>query len=105
MENNHFEKDRLNFLSKQKFFCNKKLPEALSLAEERLTRFPLDVDARVIAGNVFIGMGRIDESRNILREVEKIISGLSLIYVRMADTYGEKGLNRTRFFAIRSLFP
>jgi len=95
MENNDSEKDRVNFLSEAEILLQQnKLPEALSLAEERLKRLPLDFDARVIAGNAFIGMGRVDETRNILREVEIIISGLSLIYVRMGDIYGEKGFYR-----------
>jgi tetratricopeptide (TPR) repeat protein len=95
MENNDSEKDRVNFLSEAEILLQQnKLPEALILVEERLKRVPLDVDARVIAGNVFIGIGRIDEARNILREVEEIISGLSLIYVRMGDIYGEKGFHR-----------
>jgi tetratricopeptide (TPR) repeat protein len=95
MENNDSEKDRVNFLSEAEILLQQnKLPEALSLAEERLKRLPLDVDARVIAGNVFIGMGRVDEARDVLREVGEIISGLSLIYVRMGDIYGEKGFYR-----------
>jgi tetratricopeptide (TPR) repeat protein len=95
MENNDSEKDRINFLSEAETLLQQnKLPEALSLAEARLRRLPLDVDARVIAGSVYIGMGRVDEARDILREVEKIISGLSLIYVRMGDIYGGKGFYR-----------
>ncbi len=95
MENNDSEKDRLNFLSEAEILLQQnKLPEALSLAEARLRRLPLDVDARVIAGNVFIGMGKVDEARDILREVEEIISGLSLIYVQMGDIYGKKGFYR-----------
>jgi tetratricopeptide (TPR) repeat protein len=92
MENNESEKDRVNFLSEAEILLQQnKLREALSLAEARLRRLPLDVDARVIAGNVFIGMGRVDEATDVLREVEEIISGLSLIYVRMGDIYGKKG--------------
>jgi len=92
MENNESEKDRVNFLSETEILLQQnKLPEALSLAEARLRLLPLDVDARVIAGNVFLGMGRVDEARDILREVEEIISDLSLIYVRMGDIYGGKG--------------
>ncbi len=95
MENNESEKDRVNFLSAAEILLQQnKLSEALTLAEERLARLPLDVDARVITGNVFIGMGRLDEARDVLREVEEIISGLSLIYVRMGDIYAEKGFYR-----------
>jgi tetratricopeptide (TPR) repeat protein len=95
MDNNNVEKDRMNFLDQAKDLLQHNMfSEALSLAEARLVRLPLDVDARVIVGNVFIGMGRVDEARDVLREVEEIISGLSLIYVRMGDIYGEKGFYR-----------
>jgi tetratricopeptide (TPR) repeat protein len=95
MNNNNAEKDRVNFLSEAEILLQQnKFPEALSLAEARLRRLPLDVDARVIASNVFIGMGRVDDARDILRKVEEIISGLSLIYVRMGDIYAEKGFYR-----------
>jgi thioredoxin-like negative regulator of GroEL len=80
MDNNNAEKDRMNFLDQaEDLLQHNMFSEALSLAEARLARLPLDVDARVIAGNVFIGMGRVDEVRDVLREVEKIISGLSLV--------------------------
>ena len=63
MENNDSEKDRINFSSEAETLLQQnKLPEALSLAEARLRRLPLDVDARVIVGSVFIGMGRVDEA-------------------------------------------
>jgi tetratricopeptide (TPR) repeat protein len=95
MDNNNAEKDRMNFLDQaEDLLQHNMFSEALSLAEARLARLPLDVDARVIAGNVFIGMGRVDEVRDVLREVEKIISGLSLVYVRVGDIYREKGFYR-----------
>ncbi|MGA2526392.1 MAG: tetratricopeptide repeat protein [Smithellaceae bacterium] len=95
MDNNNAEKDRMNFLDQaEDLLQHNMFSEALSLAEARLARLPLDVDARVIASNVFIGMGRVDEARDVLREVEKIISGLSLVYVRVGDIYREKGFYR-----------
>ena len=95
MENNNAEKDRMNFLDQVgDLLQHDMFPEALSLAEARLALFPLDVDARIIAGNVFISMGRADEARDVLRKVEEIISSLSLIYVRMGDIYAEKGSYR-----------
>ena len=95
MENNNFEEKRLKFLSEAEIFLQEgKLPEALSLAEARLKNFPLDVDARIIAVKALIGMGRVEETRNILHEVEEIISGLSLIYIRMGDIYGKKSFYR-----------
>lgn len=95
MENNNLEENRLKFLSEAEIFLQEgKLPEALSLAEARLKNFPLDVDARIIAVKALIGMGRVEETRNILHEVEEIISGLSLIYIRMGDIYGKKSFYR-----------
>ena len=95
MDNNNAEKDRMNFLDQaEDLLQHNMFSEALSLADARLARLPLDVDARVIASNVFIGMGRVDEARDVLREVEKIISGLSLVYVRVGDIYREKGFYR-----------
>jgi tetratricopeptide (TPR) repeat protein len=95
MDNNNAEKDRINFLNQAEDLLQRKmLSEALRLAEERLARLPLDIDARIIAGNVFIDMGRVDEARDVLRKVEEIISGLSLIYARMGDIYREKGFHR-----------
>jgi len=95
MENNNLEENRLKFLSEAEVFLQEsKLPEALSFAEARLKNFPLDVDARIVAVKALIGMGRVEETRNILHEVEEIISGLSLIYIRMGDIYGKKGFYR-----------
>ncbi|HDQ03377.1 MAG TPA: tetratricopeptide repeat protein [Deltaproteobacteria bacterium] len=89
------EEDRLFFLSEAEILLQQnKLPEALNLARERLRRFPFDVDARVIAAKVFIGMDNATEAQNILREVEDIISGLSTLYMRMGDIYLESGLHR-----------
>ncbi len=95
MDNNNAEKDRVTFVDQAKdLLQHNKFSEALNLAEARLARLPLDVDARAITGNVLIGMGRVDEAKDVLLEVEEIISGLSLIYVRMGDIYGEKGFYR-----------
>jgi tetratricopeptide (TPR) repeat protein len=95
MENNNSEKDRMNFLNEaEELLQQNMLPQALNLAEERLRSLPVDVDAHVIAGNALIGMGRINEARDILREVEEIISGLSLIYDRMGDIYRKKGFHQ-----------
>ena len=95
MDNNNFEEDRLNFLDKVESFLQQNLlSQAMAIAEERLKQFPADVDAHVIAGDVLVRMGRIDEARDILREVEEIISGLSFVYARMGDIYQKNGFNR-----------
>ena len=95
MGNNTFEKDHSNFLCEaEKLLEQNKLVEAFNLAGERLRFLPTDADAHVIAGNALIGMGQVNEARDILREVEEIISGLSLIYDRMGDIYREKGFHQ-----------
>ena len=94
MRNNNFEEDRTNFLCEaEKLFQQYELLEAFNLAEERLRSFPFDADAYVVAGNALIGMGRVDEARDILRDAGKIISRLSLVYDRMGDIYRENGFH------------
>ena len=94
MENNQFEKDRLLFVNQMESFLHEKmLPEAMSKAEERLSRIPLDVDARAFINLTLIAMERIEESRDILQGLEKDFSKLAFVYLRAADAYREKELN------------
>jgi tetratricopeptide (TPR) repeat protein len=67
------------------------LQEALILAEEQRRDNPLDVETLVILGDVFVRMGELDKARDILTEVDQIISGLSFVYARMADIYKRNG--------------
>jgi len=95
MENNQIDEERLVFVSQMETFLrDKKLSEALSMAEERLSRLASDIDARAFANLVLIAMGRIEESRDILQELEKDIARLAFVYLRAADTYREKGCNQ-----------
>lgn len=95
MKNNTFEEDGTNFLGKAKILLQQnKLQEAFNLAEERLRSLPADADAHVVAGNALLGMGRVDEARDVLRKVEEIISGLSLVFERMGDIYRKKGFHQ-----------
>ena len=95
MDNNNAEKDRMNFFDQaEDLLQHNMFSEALSLAEERLRSWPVDVDAHVVAGNALIGLGRVEEARDILQNVEELILGLSLIYVRMGDIYVKKGFYR-----------
>lgn len=68
------------------------LPEALILAEEQRRCNPLDVEANVLVGDILIRMGELDQARDMLTQVDQIISGLSFVYARMADIYRKKGL-------------
>jgi len=89
------EKNPSNFLCEaEKLFGQNKLQEAFNLAGERLRSFPADADAHVVAGNALLGMGRIGESRDVLREVGGIISELAFVYERMGDIYRKKGFHQ-----------
>jgi tetratricopeptide (TPR) repeat protein len=95
MKNNTFEEERSNFLDEaEKLLEQNKLQEAFNLAGERVRFFPADADAHVVAGRALLGMGRVDEARDVLREVGEIISGLALVYERMGDIYRKKGFHQ-----------
>jgi tetratricopeptide (TPR) repeat protein len=92
----------MNFLSQAENLLKQNLlSEALILAEEQRRCSPLDVEAHVIVGNILIRMGELDKARDMLMEVEQIISGLSFVYARMADIYRGKGLKSDAAFCYR----
>jgi thioredoxin-like negative regulator of GroEL len=64
----------------------------LALAQERLQRTPGDHDARVALCRVWIRQGRLDEAREMLREFEALLAGLSKIYASFGDLSLEKGM-------------
>ena len=80
---------------------NNHLPEALILAQEQRRCNPLDVEAHVVVGNILLRMGEFDKVRNMLTEVEQVISKLSSVYARMADIYGENGLKSDSAYCYR----
>jgi len=95
MERNNAEESQLSFLSEAEILLKQnKLFEALNFAESRLQQFPWDIDAYIIAAHAFIIMDKTDDAANILRKIEKKISDLSTIYIRLGDIYLEKGLYR-----------
>ena len=95
MERNTFEEEHFYFITKaEKLLEQNKLREAFNLAGERLRSFPADADAHVVAGNSLLGMGRVDEARNVLQEVGEIISGLAFVYDRLGDIYRKKGFHK-----------
>ncbi|MGV8058311.1 MAG: tetratricopeptide repeat protein [Smithellaceae bacterium] len=111
MENNQFEEDRLFFINQMEtLLSHEMLPEALGVAEERLARLSFDIDARVFINKVLIEMGRIEESRNILRRLDEDLNRLSFVYLRAADVYREKGLKQDavscyqKFLSLNPLF-
>ncbi|MGD0279973.1 MAG: tetratricopeptide repeat protein, partial [Smithella sp.] len=95
MKNNTFEGDRADFLDEsEELLRQNNLLEALNLATERLRSFPVDADAYMVLCNALIGMGRLDDVREALRNVGEIISGLTRVYERVGDAYREKGFHQ-----------
>jgi tetratricopeptide (TPR) repeat protein len=92
MEKNKLDDDLFLFLSEAKILLqqNKHL-EALVLAQNRLRQLPCDVDAYVVAAHAFIAMKNTEESENILKTIEDLITDLSSFYIRVGDIYREKG--------------
>jgi tetratricopeptide (TPR) repeat protein len=65
---------------------------AIALAEERLNRFPGDVDARIILGSSLIKTGNADEALKVLKSVEDDIIKWSNVFGCLGDIYHEKGI-------------
>jgi tetratricopeptide (TPR) repeat protein len=95
MKNNILDEDSADFLSEaEKLFRQNYLLKALNMGRERLESFPTDAAAYIVICKALIGVGRFDDVQEILREVGKIISGLTLVYERVGDAYREKGFHQ-----------
>jgi tetratricopeptide (TPR) repeat protein len=102
MENQNFEKERLVFLEQyQTLIHNKKYPEALALAEERLKRIPADADAYAAIGETLIAMGLMDEARELVLMAEKKISDMILVLTRLGNLFAEKGYEKDSQFCFQ----
>jgi len=71
-----------------------KFSSVLDLIKKHLLLMPGDADAYVITASALIGMGRIDEARDILKDVDKIISEFSFAFERIGDIYRKKGFHQ-----------
>ncbi|MHB8090103.1 MAG: tetratricopeptide repeat protein [Syntrophales bacterium] len=90
-ENNN--QGRRSFLVEMEpYFERNESQIVLNLAQERLKRIPDDLDSRIAICRVWLQQGRIDEARDMLGEMEDILSGLSQLYACMGDLYTKKGL-------------
>jgi tetratricopeptide (TPR) repeat protein len=95
MKNNKFEGEHVEFLNEsEELFRQNNLLKALNLATERLRYAPVDADAHIVMCDALIGMGRLDDAREVVRNLGEIISGLIRIYERVGDTYREKGFHQ-----------
>lgn len=95
MEKNTSEKDRKNFFREAEILLEQnKFSSVLDLIKKHLLLMPGDADAYVITASALIGMGRIDEARDILKDVDKIISEFSFAFERIGDIYRKKGFHQ-----------
>ncbi|TSA51947.1 MAG: hypothetical protein D4R45_07790 [Planctomycetaceae bacterium] len=84
---------RKEFLVEAEAHLEQGLPDrAISLAEERLNRFPGDVDARIILSSSLIKNGKTDEALKVLKSVEDDIIKWSSIFECLGDIYQERGI-------------
>ena len=84
------------------------LQTVLKLAEVRLKRTPGDLDARIAICRVWLLQGRLDEAREMLNEMEDILTSLSQIYACMGDICRKKGMQdsaETFYRKFTSLIP
>jgi tetratricopeptide (TPR) repeat protein len=93
MTDNEVKEKELFLLKAESFLAQGLYQEAQDIAEERLGRFPADVDARMIVCHAWMRMGKLDRVRQMLREVDKAIFAMSRIYERMGDICRQAGLN------------
>lgn len=102
MENQNFEKERLVFLEQYHHLLrNKKYPDALALAEERLKKIPADADAYAAIGETLIALDLMDEARELVLTVEKKISDMTLVLIRLGNLYAEKGYEKDSQFCFQ----
>jgi len=102
MENQNFEKERLVFLEQyHQLLYNKKYPDALALAEERLKKIPADADAYAAIGETLIALDLMDEARELVLTVEKKISDMTLVLIRLGNLYAEKGYEKDSQFCFQ----
>jgi tetratricopeptide (TPR) repeat protein len=89
MENNYSKENYQNFSDQvENLLQQNLLPQALTVVEKRLKQFPLDTDTNVIACDVLVRMGRLDDVRGILSKFDDLISGL---YAHAGDIYQKHG--------------
>lgn len=83
---------REEFLSRAEAYLDQGLiEEVAALAEERLNRFPGDVDARIILGSSLIKIGKADDALKVLKSVEDDIIKWSNVFECLGDFYQERG--------------
>jgi tetratricopeptide (TPR) repeat protein len=83
------------FIAQAESFLDQGLQkEAQDYALSWLERFPDDAEARVILGQAWTRMGKLDKVKQLLQEVDEAIYGMSVIYAKMGDICQRSGLSQ-----------
>jgi tetratricopeptide (TPR) repeat protein len=83
------------FLAKAESCLNQGLlKESEDYALNCLERYPDDAEARVILCQTWTRMGKLDQVKKLLQEVDEAIYGMSVIYAKMGDLCQRSGLNQ-----------
>lgn len=67
--------------------------EAQDFALQWLDRFPADAESRAILCQAWTRLGKLNNVKQLLQQVDEEILGMSLIYARMGDVCQRSGLN------------
>ncbi len=83
------------FLAKAESLLSQELYSAAQdLALDWLSRFPHDSEARVVVCHAWTRLGKLDNVKQMLQEIDEAIFGMSQIYARMGDICRQSGLNQ-----------
>jgi len=94
MEKNELAPDKNIFVDRMNDLLSRgEFSEALKSAENRRLELPYDTDAYLFIHKALVKMERVDEARDVLCQLEKSISFLSLVFLQAAETYSEQDLN------------
>lgn len=94
--------DRKEFLSRAEAYLEQGLfDRGAALAQERLARFPGDIDAKITVGFSLVKMGKMEEALEVLKGVESDILNLSRVFEYLGDIYREKDLAENAIMAYR----
>jgi len=85
--------DRKSFLSDIRAKADEELyDDAIALAEERLNRFPGDMDACLAIASCRARMGKPAEAEEILEQWLNIVRSQSRVYEVLGDAYNREGM-------------
>lgn len=85
--------ERKSFLSQMEAYLGRnEMRAVLNMSQARLKRTPGDLDARIMICRVWLLQGRLDEARDMLNEMEEILTSFSHVYACMGDICMKRGM-------------